>query len=328
MAPEPLRVLWRAQPPDPVPGPDLLPDGARLTVERDLDRALAHRDAIDVLVDARPSELLDGAALAHVIFPFAGLPPTLGAALRERPHLTLHNAHYNAPFVAQHALALVLAAAHRLLPHDAALRRGDWGDRQHPETSVHLADREALLLGYGAIGRRVGTMLQGLGMRVTALRRRLEADDAQEGVRVVGPDDLGDALARATVVVVSLPATPATEGLLGAAALARLPRGALVVNVGRGAVIDEDALYDALVDGRVGAAGLDVWWTYPEDRDRGRATLPARRPFGLLPNVVLSPHRADATDTSERARVEDVCATLRAIAAGEARHVVDVGAGY
>ena len=328
MAPEPLRVLWRAQPPDPIPGPDLLPDGARLTVERDLDRALAHRDAIDVLVDARPSELLDGAALAHVIFPFAGLPATLGAALRERPHLTVHNAHYNAPFVAQHAVALLLAAAHRLVPHDAALRRGDWGDGQRPEPSVHLADREALLLGYGAIGRRVATVLQGLGMRVTALRRRVEADDAQEGVRVVGPNDLGDALARATAVVVSLPATPATEGLLGAAALARLPRGALVVNVGRGAVIDEDALYEALVDGRVGAAGLDVWWTYPEDRERRRATLPATRPFGLLPNVVLSPHRAEATDHAERARVEDVCATLRAIAAGEARHVVDVGAGY
>ena len=328
MARTPMHVLWRALPPDPVPGPDLLPDGARLTIERDLDRALAHRDAIDVLIDARPSELLDGAALTHVVFPFAGLPPTLGAAVRERRHLTLHNAHYNAPFVAQHALALLLAAAHRLAPHDAALRRGDWGDRRQPERSVHLAGREALLLGYGAIGRHLVPMLQGLGMRVTALRRRPQADDAPAGVQVVGPDDLGDALARATAVVVSLPATPATEGLLGAAALARLPRGALVVNVGRGAVIDQDALYDALVDGRVGAAGLDVWWRYPEDRDRERATLPATRPFGMLPNVVLSPHRGDATDGSERARVEDVCATLRAIAAGEARHVVDVDAGY
>lgn len=327
MAPTPLRVLWRALPPDPLPSSDLLPDGARLTVERDLDRALAHRDTIDVLVDARPTELLDGADLAHVIFPFAGLPPALGEAVRERPHLTLHNAHYNAPFVAQHALALLLAAAHRIAPHDAALRRGDWGDRQQPERSVHLADREALLLGYGAIGRHLAPMLQGLGMRVTALRRRPEAA-AQAGVRVVGPNDLEDALARATAVVVSLPATPATAGLLGAAALARLPRGALVVNVGRGAVIAEDALYAALADGRVGAAGLDVWWTYPEDRDRERSTLPAKRPFGTLPNVVLSPHRADATDQSARARVEDVCATLRAIAAGAARHVVDVGAGY
>jgi phosphoglycerate dehydrogenase-like enzyme len=328
MASTPLRILWRALPPDPVPGPDLLPEGARLTVERDLDRALAQRDAIDVLVDARPSELLDGAALAHVIFPFAGLPPALGAALRERPRLTLHNAHYNAPFVAQHALALLLAAAHRLAPHDAALRRGDWGDRQRPERSVHLGGQEALLLGYGAIGRHVAPMLQGLGMQVTALRRRPELADAQPGVRIVGPEGLADALGRATAVVVSLPATPETEGLLDAAALARLPRGALIVNVGRGAVISEDALYEALVDGRVGAAGLDVWWTYPEDRARERATLPATRPFGLLPNVVLSPHRADATDRSERARVEDVCATLRAIAAGEDRHVVDVGAGY
>lgn len=328
MTTTPLRVLWRALPPDPIPGPDLLPAGARLTIEADLERALAHRDAIDVLVDARPSALLDGAALAHVIFPFAGLPPSLGAALRERPHLKLHNAHYNAPFVAQHALALLLAAAHRLVPHDAALRRGDWGDRRHPETSVHLAGREALLLGYGAIGRHLTPMLQGLGMQVTALRRRPDVGSPQPGVRVAGPADLADALTRAFVVLLSLPATPETEGLLDAAALARLPRGALVVNVGRGSVIDQDALYDALVEGRVGAAGLDVWWTYPEDRDRERATLPATRPFGLLPNVVLSPHRADATDRSERARVEDVCATLRAIAAGASRHEVDPLAGY
>lgn len=322
-----LRILWRALPPEPAPGPDLLPPGVDFRVERDLARALARRDEIDVLVDGRPSELLDGAALRHVIVPFAGLPPALRAALLERPHLTAHNAHYNAAFVAQHAVALLLAAGHRLVPHDAALRRGDWGDRASPEPSVPLVGREALLIGYGAIGRRVAPMLRGLGMRVTAVRRQPDPRP-EEGVQVVGPDALGDALARATAVVVSLPATPATEGLLDAAALARLPRGAIVVNVGRGAVVDEDALYDALVDGRVGAAGLDVWWTYPPDRGADRATLPSRRPFGLLPNVVLSPHRGDATDASERARVEDVCATLRAIAAGTPRSVVDVAGGY
>jgi phosphoglycerate dehydrogenase-like enzyme len=298
-----------------------------LAVERDLARALEQRDAIEVLIDGRPSELLDGASLRHVIVPFAGFPPALREAARERPHLTFHNAHYNAAFVAQHALALLLAAAHRLVPHDAALRRGDWGDRDAPEPSRHLAGREALLLGYGAIGRRLTPMLRGLGMDVTALRRRPEPDAA--GVRVVGPEQLHDALTRASVVVVSLPATPATEGLLDADALARLPRGAVVVNVGRGPVIDQDALFEALVAGRVGAAGLDVWWAYPgSEPEASRATLPARRAFGALPNVVLSPHRADATDASGRAQMEDVCATLRAIAAGEPRSVVDVEAGY
>ena len=322
----PLRVLWRAAPPDPRPAADDLPPGCDLVVEGDETRALAHRDTTDVLIDGRPSPLLDGAYLAHVVVPWAGFPPALRGALLERPHLKAYNAHYNAPFVAQHALALLLAAAQRLTPIDAALRRGDWGDRARPERSRHLAGGEALLLGFGAIGRHLSPMLRGLGMRVTALRRRLECDE--DGVRVIGPSGLPAALARADAVLVSLPATPATEGLLDGQALARLKPGALVVNVGRGSVIDEDALYDALASGRLAGAGLDVWWRYPAGPEEQGATPPATRPFWELPNVVLSPHRADATDASERARVADVCATLWAIAEGRERSRVDVEAGY
>lgn len=327
MTEPPLRVLWRAAPPDPVPDPSQLPEGCELLVEPDLTRALAHRDAIDVLIDGRPSDLLDGAALRHVIFPWAGLPSTLRDALLTRPHLTVHNAHHNAPYVAQHALALLLAAAHGLLPADAALRRGDWGDREAPARSHHLAGREALLLGYGAIGRHLAPALRGLGMTVTALRRRSPPTE-EHGVRTVGPGALPDALARAKAVICSLPVTPSTRGLLDRTALGCLERGALVVNVGRADVIDETALYDALVDGRVAAAGLDVWWTYPKDREAEGDTLPANRPFWELPNVVLSPHRADATDDTDRARLQDVSATLRAIARGEPRNQVDVAEGY
>jgi phosphoglycerate dehydrogenase-like enzyme len=321
-----LRVLWRATPPDPPPTADELPPGCELVIEREEARALEHRDAIDVLIDGRPGPLLDGERLAHVVVPWAGFPPSLREALLERPHLEAHNAHYNAPFVAQHALALLLAAAQRLVPIDAALRRGDWGDRARPERSRHLAGGEALLLGFGAIGRHLSPMLRGLGMRVSALRRRPEGD--ADGVRVIGPAELPAALSRADALLVSLPATPATEGLLDRQALDRLKPGALVVNVGRGSVIDEDALYDALASGRLAGAGLDVWWRYPEGPEAQAATPPATRPFWELPNVVLSPHRADATDASERARVADVCATLWAIAEGRERSLVDVEAGY
>jgi len=322
----PLRVLWRAAPPDPRPTADELPPGCELVVERDEERALRQRDAIDVLIDGRPGPLLDGARLTRVVVPWAGLPPGLRDALLARPHLKAHNAHYNAPFVAQHALALLLAAAHRIVPIDAALRRGDWGDRQNPERSRHLAGGEALLLGFGAIGRQLAPLLRGLGMRVTALRRRPGREEA--GVRLIGAADLPAALARADAVIVSLPATPNTVGLLDRAALARLRPGALVVNVGRGTVIDEDALYDALANGRLAGAGLDVWWRYPDGPEAQGATPPATHPFWELPNVVLSPHRADATDASERARVTDVCATLWAIAEGRERSRVDVEAGY
>jgi hypothetical protein len=274
----PLRVLWRAAPPDPRPTAGDLPPGCELVVERDEERALQHRDAIDVLIDGRPGPLLDGACLARVIVPWAGFPPGLREALLERPHLKAHNAHYNAAFVAQHALALLLATAHRLVPIDAALRRGDWGDRQRPERSRHLAGGEALLLGYGAIGRHLAPMLRGLGMRVTALRRR--PGDEEDGVRLIGPAGLPEALARADAVLVSLPGTPATAGLLDREALARLGPGALVVNVGRGNVIDEDALYDALANGRRpepgSTSGGATRWA---PRTRGRPRRP-RAPSG------------------------------------------------
>jgi phosphoglycerate dehydrogenase-like enzyme len=318
----PLRVLWRSD--FAGPDADLLPPGCRLRVERDLDRALAQRDEIDVLVDGRASALLDGAALSRVIVPFAGLPAGLREALLERPHLRVHNAHYNAPFVAQHALALLLAAAHHLVPIDAALRRGDWGDRRDPVPSRHLAGGEALLLGYGAIGRHLAPMLRGLGMRVTALRRSPAGDDRD--VRQVGREALGDALGQVDAVIVALPATADTSGMLGRAALARLRPGTLVVNVGRSSVFDEDALFEGLRDGRIGAAGIDVWWRYPGEA--GETTLPAHRPFWTLPNVVLSPHRADASDDTDRARQEDVAATLRAILEGRERSRVDVTLGY
>jgi phosphoglycerate dehydrogenase-like enzyme len=324
--PTPLRVLWRAAPPEPQPTPADLPPGCELVVEPDETRALERRDAIDVLIDGRPGPLLDGASLSRVIVPWAGLPAGLRQALLERPHLKAHNAHYNAPFVAQHALALLLAAANRLVPIDAALRRGDWGDRDRPERSRQLAGGEALLLGYGAIGRRLAPMLQGLGMRVTALRRRPTDDEG--GVRVIGLEELAEALGRTDALLVSLPATPVTTGLIGREALAQLKSGAVIVNVGRGAVIDEAALFEALRGGHVAGAGLDVWWRYPEGAAAQGATLPATHPFWELPNVVLSPHRADASDTSERARVADVCATLRAIAEGRERSRLDVEAGY
>lgn len=316
-----LRVLWCAEPPSsPVEDPRL---DVRV-VER--PNADAHRDWAEVLVDGRASALLAGAALRHVVVPFAGLGADLRAALIERPHLRVSNSHANAPFVAQHMVAMLLTLAGSLLPHDVALRGGDWGEatRRVAPPSRWLAGRRALLLGYGAIGRAAVPMLRGFGLEVRALRRRpqLGADPPELPLAT-----LHEALAQADVVLCSLPATPATVGLLDRAALARLTPHALLVNVGRGAVIDEDALYDALAQGRLGGAALDVWWRYPS-RDERASTLPAQRPFWTLPNVLLSPHRADDADALAATRDADVVATLRSIADGAPRSLVDVDAGY
>ncbi|MEX2503174.1 MAG: NAD(P)-dependent oxidoreductase [Trueperaceae bacterium] len=131
-------------------------------------------------------------------------------------------------------------------------------------------------------------------------------------------------------MLVSLPATPATIGLLDREAFAAMRTGTLLVNVGRGPVIDENALYEALEAGRLAGVGLDVWWRYPEDRDARAATLPSHRPLHVHPDVLLSPHRADGVATSEEACVDDVLATVDAIVSGvdPKRNRVDVSAGY
>lgn len=319
-----VKVLWRSGlGADDVPGAPW-PDGVAIEVDRDAPDA----DGAAILVDGDPpADLLEAPSLRHVIVPYAGVRAGLRERMAARPRLALHNSHFNAPFVAQHAVALLLSLAARSGRYDRALRQGDWGPVNGPE-SVHLAGRRALLVGFGAIGRAMVPMLRGFGMELEAVRRTPDAGD--ETVTQWAPGDLHRALARADVVLVSVPSTPSTDGLLDEAAFAALRPGALVVNVGRGSVIDEDAAWAALDAGRIGGLGLDVWWRYPDGPDQRSTTLPSRRPFHLHPDVVLSPHRANAVAGWTLASVRDVLATIDGVVSGRdpERNRVDVGAGY
>lgn len=326
MPTQPFRVLWRYAAPEVPLDPALLPEGCELIYEPDQQAARARMDGVQVLLD-NDATLLDAPDLRHVVVSWAGLPPALREGLLQRPHLSAHNSHYNAPFVAQHAVALLLAVSNHVLASDAALRRGDWSGPGGDLRSMALAGEQALLLGYGAIGRHVAPTLLGLGMRVVAFRQRSAPTD-DLGVAAVDLSGLDEALSRSRVVICSLPGTPATFGLMDERRLRLMPDGGVVVNVGRGAVFNEDALYRALKEGRLRGAGLDVWYRYRRDYADGETPYPANLPFWELPNVVMSPHRAADVDEAERARAEDVAATLRALAAGELRNQVDVQKGF
>ena len=303
-----------------------LPAGIAVKVLTERGAAEAERDWADVLVDAsaRP-ELLDGQRLRTVVVPYAGVPEKLRQAVLQRPHLSVRNAHYNAKMVAQHAAALLLAVANRVVSADARLKTGDWGEAGDVgDLGVNLAGKRALLLGHGNIGRALAPVLSSLGLELTAFTR---SGTTVDGVRAVGPDEWRSALSATDVVMCSLPATPATIGLVGEAELAALPAGAIVVNVGRGPVIDEGALYRALRSGHLYGAGIDVWYRYPSTEAR-RDTLPATEPFHELDNVVMSPHRADLVAGWQRAAVDDVLATLQDVARGGSRNLVDLHGGY
>lgn len=327
-----LRVLWRSKVGAKAARSHAASErghaGFEFEVETDPDEALAFRDWADILVDGNPDPaLLDGARLRQVIVPYAGVTAKLREATQERPHLTLMNSHFNAPFVAQHALALLLACSNRIAEADRAMRRGDWGPRTDEDfASIQLSGKTALLLGYGAIGKEIEKRVVGLGMEVAVCRRNPSA--AVSGPKQFGPDRLHEALAIADVVLVSLPATPETTALLDHDAIDAMRNGAILVNVGRGDVVDAEALYHALKNGRLHGAGLDVWWRYPKDDEARRNTFPAEPPLHELPNVVMSPHRANQVENWEQASFEDVLRTIQCLRAGEFRNRVDTSKGY
>lgn len=285
----------------------------------------------DILVAGRPTAaLLDASArLRAVVIPFAGLARKPRELLLGYPALTVHNLHHNAAATAELALALLLAAAKRIVPMDQALRQGDWRPRWAPQSALALAGKTALVLGYGAIGRRVGEGCLGLGMSVLAVRRQPSGKEQDGRVTVYPREMLHDLLPKAQALVVCLPLTSETEGMIGAAELALLPPRAVLVNVGRGPIVNEAALYEALLSRRLHSAGLDVWYRYPEDEAARERTLPASKPFHELDSVVLSPHRGGDNLETEEQWPEALAALLNAAARGEPLpNRMDLSAGY
>ncbi|HET8996593.1 MAG TPA: 2-hydroxyacid dehydrogenase [Acetobacteraceae bacterium] len=181
----------------------------------------------------------------------------------------------NARAVAELTLALMLATLRRLPRFDASLRQGTWSDPLLQDGLGELGGRTVGLVGYGAIPRLLAPVLVALDCRVIYTARTPHED-------AVGTWRPLDALlAEADVVSLHLPLTPQTTGLIDAAALARMKPGAILVNTARGGLIAQAALVNALRDGRLAGAGLDVFAQEPPD---------AADPLFGLPNVVLAPH--------------------------------------
>ena len=288
--------------------------------------------AVHMLIAGRPTreDLQAHPELHTVIIPWAGLPTTTRDLLGEFPHIAVHNLHHNLVPVAELTLALLLAVAKFILPFDHALRQGDWSPRyRQPVPTQLLAGKTALILGYGAIGQRVGKLCHALDMQVLATRRHLSHPD-NDGVALIHPAAaLPALLAQAHVLIIALPHTPQTDGLIGEVELAALPPDAILINIGRGPIVVEKALYAALKNGRLAGAGLDVWYNYPPDEESRLNTPPANYPLNTLDNVVFSPHRGGNTSATERLRLAHLADLLNAAAHGEPMpNRIDLESGY
>ena len=302
------------------------PTSLALTIDRDLSPS----PTAEVLISGRPSEewLAAGENLRWVVIPFAGLPRITVERLDPYPQIGLLNLHHNAAPTAEHAIGLLLATAKKLLPADRALRKGDWRMRYEMETSQILAGKRALVLGGGAIGTRVARVLRALDLSVQVLVRTRQND--REGLPLaeqVTPNEIDTVLPNIDMVICTLPDTPETRGSFGATRLALLPEHAIIVNVGRSTIFDDEALFRALEEDRLAGAGLDVWSQVPEKKEEREQTEPSPFPYHTLENVVLSPHRAGHGAGIEELRATHCLARLDEIARGVATPI-DRTRGY
>ncbi|MBR0827724.1 hydroxyacid dehydrogenase [Bradyrhizobium manausense] len=214
--------------------------------------------------------------------------------------------HSNVRAVAEHAIALIFALAKSLAAADRATRAGDFGFKYR----TRLVELEGLTLGivgFGSIGRQTAVLAKALGLKVIAhsLETALEIY-AEIGVEPVA--DLHELLSRSDIVSLHLPLTASTKELIGAAELAAMRPGSFLVNTGRGGVVDEMALIDALDNSPLAGAGLDVF---------ASEHMPADHPLLHHPRLLLTPHIAGSTEASLARTAEDVARGVLALLAGE-----------
>ncbi len=302
----------------------LLAKGFSLEVATETKEAKQYLPNIDVLVSGNPDEiLLDSPNLKHVIVPFVGINPNLRKNILARPHLKLYNSHFNDAFVAQHTLALLLALSNRIIKANQTLKQGNWLWGEENKT-LSLQNKSCLLLGYGAIGKQIEKTMRALGMNISIVKRDFkEIDNA-----IVYPkEDLNTALQNADVIMLSLPLTTETENLIDEKAFAAMKKEAIIINVGRGKLIDQFALYRALKNKQIFGAGIDVWWNYPKEGQREN-TLPSEAKLHKLDNIIMSSHRANNVANWEYTAFKDVLQTLKEISQGKERNLVNVNRGY
>lgn len=272
----------------------------------------------DVLVSSRCTAAMAAAAKGLRLVQSVGAG-TDGIDVTALPKGTaVANTFHHEDSMAEYAVAATIMLRRGFLRQDAALRDGRWEspvfDPGAPWTAA-LTGATVGFVGFGHIGSRTWERFRGFGTRGVAVTRRGDVDAGTHGLDWTGPiDDLDALLAASDVVVLSVPLTPATTGLIGAAELASMGSAAVLVNVGRGPLVDEQALFAALRTGTIAAAAIDVWYRYPSG---GSVAAPSDLPFHELDNVLMTPHSSGLTQATFAARAKDVITNIRRSATGE-----------
>jgi len=289
----------------------------------DRNAAMEHAATADA-IDGRfaTAEFLAKATkLSWVHSPSAGVDRLLAIpGIGDRKELVITNARgVHGPAIADHAMGMLLSLTRQLPYYSTLQSKGEWSREDPAQRPIALAGKTMLVVGIGGIGTEIARRAHGFGMKVIATRRSdTPAPDFVD--RVGKPAELAAMLPEADVIAICVPLTPETEKLFDDIMLRNVKRGAYLINIARGSIVDTDAMIAALKDGRLAGAALDV--TDPEPLPKGHA-------LWKVPNILITPHVASAGELTDERRWALYKENIRRFGAGEPLlNCVDVKAGY
>jgi len=288
------------------------------------DRAPEEIVDTDVFIgwSLRPQQLLAAKKLRWIHSPAAAVHQLMYPELIRSNVILTNSTGIHGPVVAEHAITVLLALAKRLpqAMHYQAKRAWSqdqlWNERPRPR---EVSDSTVVVIGMGGIGREFAARARALGMKVLAVREN-PAKGTDGANAVFSPAELDAVLPEADYVLLCTPVTPATTAIINAARLQKMKPDSYLINVGRGPLVDEPALLQALRDRRIAGAALDVFNEEP---------LPPDSPFWSLDNLLITPHTAAVTERLWERHYKLIVENMKRFLAGQPLlNQVDKGRGY
>lgn len=311
---------------------DLLGDSAEIVLtDGSTESMISVGSDADILASNRVSrEYIEAASKLKLIQTFsAGVENIDQKAVKERGDLILCNSHINAEEVAEYAITLLFTVAKNIIPNDTELRKGNWiyafGG---PRPNIEIRHKTCLLIGLGYIGIEIAKRLRAFNVSLLAATRSGISKQSHLVDQLVKIHDVKPLVKESDFIILSLPLTPESEGLIDEKFISWMKPTSIIVNISRGPIIEEKALFHALKEKRIFGAGLDVWWRYPS-KWRGKGIPPTDLPFQELDNIVVSPHRAGYSENTEREYIQFAAENILRYIHGETPlNIVDVNRGY
>jgi phosphoglycerate dehydrogenase-like enzyme len=284
------------------------------------ENLLKHAPDANIVIGWRPTrEFLDSAINMRLfINPGVGVQHHIDTfrELTQTRDITLINGHGNTYFTAQHAVALLLAISNKIIPHHEWMKEGLWRRGDSYAKSTPIRDCKIGLLGYGAVNQKVHKFLSGFDAEFLILKRTWKGEEEfPTPVKKFFPEDIDEFLKETDMLMIAVPQTEKTIGMIGEKELGLLGPDSFLVNISRGIVVDEEALYNALKEKTIAGAGIDVWYDYQPEPDVDNRKYPTKFPFYELDNVVLSPHRG-ASPMDDLKRWDEVIENITRFASG------------